>query len=56
MNSPTNKQKKNYSIAVIDEIGNAMELIKQYPDQSVKIIEYMKQRLDDLAFEYLEVK
>jgi hypothetical protein len=48
-----NKQKKNYSIAVINEIGNAMELIK---DQSVKIINYMRQRLDDLLFEYTEVK
>lgn len=51
-----NKQKKNYTIASLDVISRAMEMIKKYPDQSVGIINHMKKRLDELLFEYMEVK
>lgn len=48
-------QKKNYTIAVLDVINRSMEMIAKYPDQSVGIINYMKKRLDELLFEYMEV-
>jgi hypothetical protein len=51
-----NKQKKNYTIASLDVISKSMEMISKYPDQSVGIINHMKKRLDELLFEYMEVK
>jgi hypothetical protein len=50
-----NKQKKDYTIAVMDVISKSMEMISKYPDQSVGIINHMKKRLDELLFEYMEV-
>ena len=51
-----NKQKKNYTIASLDVINTSMEMVIKYPDQSVGIINYMKKRLDELLFEYMEVE
>ena len=50
------KQKKNYTIASMDVIIMAMEMIKKYPDQSVGIINHMRNRLDELVYEYMEVE
>lgn len=50
------KQRKNYTIASMDVIIMAMEMIKKYPDQSVGIINHMKNRLDEILFEYMEVE
>ncbi len=49
------KQKKNYTIASLDVISTAMEMVIKYPDQSVGIINHMKKRLDEILFEYMEV-
>ncbi len=50
------KQKKNYTIASLDVISTSMDMVIKYPDQSVGIINYMKKRLDELLFEYMEVE
>ena len=50
-----NKKKKNYTIASLDVISTAMNMITKYPDQSVGIINHMKKRLDELLYEYMEV-
>ncbi len=50
------KEYLNYTNASLDVIGIAMDMISKYPDQSVAIINHMKKRLDDLLFEYMEVK
>ncbi len=49
------KQKKNYTIASLDVISTAMNMIRKYPDQSVGIINHMKKRLDELLYEYMGV-
>jgi hypothetical protein len=54
--SMDSKQKKNYTIAVMDVISRSMEMISKYPDQSVGIINHMKERLNELLFEYMEVE
>tara|TARA_X000001388_G_scaffold14370_1_gene8344 strand:- start:126 stop:413 length:288 start_codon:yes stop_codon:yes gene_type:complete len=53
--SMDSKQKKNYTIASLDVISTAMEMVIKYPDQSVGIINHMKKRLDEILFEYMEV-
>jgi hypothetical protein len=53
--SMDSKQKKNYTIASVDVISTAMEMVIKYPDQSVGIINHMKKRLDEILFEYMEV-
>tara|TARA_X000001382_G_scaffold110423_2_gene86965 strand:- start:7320 stop:7541 length:222 start_codon:yes stop_codon:yes gene_type:complete len=54
--SMDSKQKKNYTIASVDVISIAMEMVIKYPDQSVGIINHMKKRLDEILFEYMEVE
>jgi len=54
--SMDSKQKKNYTIASLDVISTSMDMVIKYPDQSVGIINYMKKRLDELLFEYMEVE
>lgn len=49
-------EKKSYTIAVLDVINIAMEMIAKYPDRSIEVIEHMTKRLEQLESEYILVE
>ena len=47
------KNKKQYTVSVLDLVETCMGLIAKYPDRSIEVIEHMTKRIDQLESEYI---